>query len=620
MAHSSGSGGPLHGAGKWITAFITTGAALAALLVNAKNLGVSEWLGLADYAARRIWLTPRADTLDAVGDTAELAATVTDKSGATLRGVSLRWQSSDTSVAAVDSSGVAVARGPGTTRISATVRDLVAQATLLVRQRPTAIEIPGDTVVRVLEGDTVPFVAHALDARQHRIRALVPRWRSADSAVVAVDSLGRAAARAPGWTTLTAALADLEARIAVRVDLAPAAIALVTGGDQRVPAGRALPQLVVTRVLSRGGTPVPGVEVTFAPGDAEARADPEKVITGRDGVARSAWILSPRPGRQTLVVSAAMLDSTLTLRAEADPLPRNTKVEPVGMLAGRVGDALPEPVVVRVTDTTGVALVDVPVTWAALDRGIVAPLGDRTDSLGEARARWTLGPRAGQQRLRVQAGNPRTIPPVTIIAAAGAASPAVIAVVSGQGQAAPVGAALPKGVVLAVRDEHGNGVAAVTLTLRPAQGGVTDTTPVTDSSGRVTVRWTLGRTTGTHVLEARATGLDSVAKVTARARPGAPANVAFPDAAARGTAGTALRLAAVVTDAYGNPVPDALVLFAARTGTLSASRVMSDTAGRAATRWTPAAAAGDQQITATVRGTTVKATHTVRVSAPTQRR
>ena len=51
---------PLSNAGRWLTAIITTAAALAALLVNARNLGMNQWLGLADNAARRVWVLPRS--------------------------------------------------------------------------------------------------------------------------------------------------------------------------------------------------------------------------------------------------------------------------------------------------------------------------------------------------------------------------------------------------------------------------------------------------------------------------------------------------------------------------------------------------------------------------------
>jgi hypothetical protein len=607
----------LSGAGKWVTATITTGAALAALLVNARNLGMSQMLGLAEYSARRIWVTPHADTLTALGDTTALAATVTDKSGVTLAGVSLAWRSSDTTVAAVDSAGSVVAHGPGTARITVAVRELKAEAVIMVRQRPASIDIPGDTVVRLLEGDTVPFIAYARDARGHRIREAMPHWRSADSAIVAVDSLGLAIALAPGWTALTAAVGDREARIAARVDLAPAAVTLIAGGDQRIPAGRALPQPVVVRVLSRGGMPVPGAAVAFTPADGEGLVEPATVIADRDGRARATWTLGPRPGRLALLTSVAMLDSTLTIVAEADPIARNTKVAPPSEpLGGRVGEVIGEPVVVRVGDSTGAALTDVPVAWTAMDGSSVEPLDTRSDTLGEARARWTLGPRAGRQRLRVQVGNPRTIPPVTVTASASAADPAVIAVLSGARQSGSVGAALPKAVVIAVRDVHGNGVPAVPLTVRAAGGSVADVAPTTDSTGRAVIRWTLGRTAESQTLEVRASEVDSTARITARARAGSAANIAFVSPPAQSKAGSAVRLVARVTDSYGNPVPNALVVFAARAGVLSAARVRTDDSGNAATRWTPARIPGEQPLTATLGGTTTKSTHTVRVSAP----
>jgi adhesin/invasin len=181
-----------------------------------------------------------------------------------------------------------------------------------------------------------------------------------------------------------------------------------------------------------------------------------------------------------------------------------------------------------------------------------------------------------------------------------------------------VGQPLPKAVIVVVRDAFGNPVPDASLTVRPAQGTVTDSALATDSSGRAALRWSLGRTGGVHRLEVRAAGVDSVLVVTARARAGSAANVAFRTPPARATAGTPARIAAAVTDGYGNPVPDVLVVFAAGAGRLSVSRVMTDTSGIAATRWTPGVGGGDQSLTATVRGTAIKATHAVRVTAPTR--
>ena len=612
--------GPLSGAGKWITALITTGAALAALLVNARNLGVSQWLGLADHAVRRVWVLPRADTLRAIGDTTVLAATITDERGAALTGVSLRWRSSDSAVAIVDSSGAVVARGPGIAVVTAAVRDRVAEARIVVRQTPVRVAVLADSVVALLEGDTVRFSAQAVDARDYPIRELAPWWRSEDSSIVTVDSAGRAIARAPGQVSLAAVYGNFDARITAQVELAPAAVELVAGGDQRLPAGGTLPRPVVVRVRSRGGAPVPDIPVAFAPADGEGIAAPDTAFTGRDGEARTTWTLSHRPGRQRLVASVGALDSVLVVVAEADPLRGNTVVTPVDTaLTGMVSDTLRDLVTVRAADSSGAALVDVPVSWTALDRGTVEPLDTRTDSAGEARARWVLGPRAGVQRVRVQVGNPRTVPPVTITARATPGAPARLVVVSGQGQAGTVGARLSKAVILGVRDASGNGVPGVPVAVKVLQGTVTDSAPVTDSTGHVAIRWDLSRQVGAHGIELRVTGVDTVVRATARARPGSAVNVSFRDPPSRGTAGVRMRLAALVTDAYGNPVPNTVVVFSANAGALTAARVATDSAGAALTRWTPAAVPPEQTLVATIRGTSIKATRAMAVSPPARK-
>jgi hypothetical protein len=317
------------------------------------------------------------------------------------------------------------------------------------------------------------------------------------------------------------------------------------------------------------------------------------------------------------MAQASGLDTVVTVVAEADPIRGNTRLEPDSVADGRVGEVLTDPVVVRVTDSAGAALADVPVSWTALDAGAVEPLAPRTDSLGQATARWTLGPKTGRQRLRIQVGNPRSLPPLIVATGALPAPPAALAVAAGAGQRGTVGRPLGNPVVVIVRDARGNAVPGVAVIARAAEGSVADSAVMTDARGRAAIQWSLGRAVGRHRLELRASGVDTVVTVTALARAGAAANVNFRNPPERGTPGTPVRLAALVSDAYGNPVADALVVFAAAAGTLSASRVMSDTAGAAATRWTPASTPEEQTLTATLRGTTIKTTHRLRVAAPT---
>jgi hypothetical protein len=242
----------------------------------------------------------------------------------------------------------------------------------------------------------------------------------------------------------------------------------------------------------------------------------------------------------------------------------------------------------------------------------------RTDSLGEARARWTLGTSAGRQRIRVQIGSGRTVPPVTLnaIATAGAAATATIS--SGDDQKATVNALLRKPIVLHVADKLGNPVRGVRVALSTEHGSLADTSATTDSSGNVTARWTLSRSTGPQRLTLRVDGIDHRVDVVANAVPASAANLALASEAMSGTTGKALGapIVATVTDSYGNPVADAPVVFSAKSGSTSPERIVTDSHGRAQTRWTLGRAAGEQALVAVVKGHDVRGTLTVQAVAP----
>ena len=439
---ANSSGGVLHGAGKWVTWILTTAAALTALLVNARNLGLTAWFGVvdlsfADHAAYRVVVTPRADSLFAVGDTTVLAATVTDRRGAVLTGALLHWHTEDSNVVAVDSAGTVVARGPGRARVTATVRDLTAGAMISVLQRPARVLIAGDSSLRIRQGDTIQLAAIALDARGHRIANAAPRWRSGDSTIIAVDSLGTAIAHGAGRTRLWASAGEGGAEVAVDVELTASTVAVVSGADQRAPAGRRLAEPIVFRAIARGGQPVPGAAVTFSTADGEGQIDPATATADREGRLKLIWTLGSHPGPQQLVARIAGVDTTFTVGADAEPVPGNTRVELIGaMPVAPAGLQLPQPVTIRFTDTAGAALVGIPVTWTLLDGGSVEASA-RTDSLGTAAASWTLNTRAGKQRLLAQVGSARAIPAFTITATAEARAPAGVGVVAGQARWLP---------------------------------------------------------------------------------------------------------------------------------------------------------------------------------------
>lgn len=613
MKKAAASSGMLGSAGKWFTALITTFAALAGLLANAQSLGLTSWLGSVDlgiaaHAARRIVVAPKADTLLAIGDTAVLAVTITDRRGAVLMGALVDWKSDDSNVAVVDTTGMVIARGPGSTKVTAQLRDLHAVAHLTVIQKPERMVVAGDSAVRVFEGDTIRLRAHAVDGRDHVVRNRPARWQSGDSTIAVVDSTGLLTARGPGRTTLRATVAGLDASVSLQVDLAAATLGILSGAGQRGPAGRAQGEPIVLLVLSRGGLPVPNSSVALT---AEAGSvEPASGATDKSGRLRANWTLGPRPGPQKLRARVLSLDSTVTISAEADPVPGNTRVELVGPApAGDAGSALEDPVVIRVTDSAGTPLPDIPVSLTVLDRGSISAQAQRTDSIGRVSAKWTLGPHSGAQRLRVEVGNPRTLPPFIVSGTGLPGAAATIVIRSGPKTEGIAGKPLVQPVVISALDAGGNTVLEGAITVHPRSGRVNDSSPRIDSQGRAMVQWTLGDTAGTQTLEVRVAGVDSVAHVSARAAAGAPSLMTIREEA--GKTGSLITITATVTDAHGNPVAKAPVAFAANGGKVATSKTVTDQIGRAVTRWTPGSKPATQTLTAKLTGTKVTTSYTV---------
>jgi hypothetical protein len=612
--------------GKVVTLAASSGAALVSIFTALYSYGVigqsESHQSIGNIGAAWVGLRPLIDTASAIDDTVHFAATVTDKNGSILVGARPTWTTGDSSIATVLTDGSVIAHGPGRTMVSVVVGKLVTHSTIVVKQKVASVEVGranGDSTIVLPEGAELQLRARGIDARGHEIDGLAATWHIDDNSVAALDSSGVITGRAAGRTIVAARIDGVSARTGVSVVTPATAIALVAGSNQRALAGKTLAQAVVVRATNRKGGPASGKRVTFRPGEGQGSVDPANAVTDADGRARATWSLGSFPGRQTLLASVENVDSALSILAEADPVAGNTRVVALAdHFSGRAGDELPDSVAIRVTDSSGRVLPDVPVRWTVVDGGSIQAENPRTDSLGVVTARWTLARKTGLQRLRAQVGvaSGLGIPPVTLSAAALAGAAAAIAVTSGDAQHASAGAELPKSVVLRVVDENGSAVAGAALTLAPSGGIVADSALSTDSSGYARTRWTMGHSAGDYTLAVHVDGVKKLLKVTARATPAAAANLAFDDAPREKRSRESAKqkkLFAVVTDVYGNPVPDVRVNFKVKSGTVTPARVVSDAKGRASLTWKLGSTPGEQTLTGVVRGTDVTGEYVTQV-------
>lgn len=611
---------------KVVAVAASSGAALVSIFTALYSYGVigqaETHQSIGNIGASWVGLRPSIDTASAIGDTVHYAATVTDKNGSILVGARPVWTTGDSSIAVVLQDGSVVARGPGRTMVSVVVGKLVTHSTVVVQQRVARVDVgraSGDSLIMLPEGSQLELRARPVDARGYAIQGLQPVWHVDDTTIATLDSVGVVTGRSAGRTSIVAKVDGVAGRTGISVVTPASAIALVAGSSQRTLAGKTLPQAVVVRATNRRGGPASGKRVVFRVVDGQGGVDPASAITDADGRARTNWTLGNDPGRQTLFASVENVDSALAIVAESDPIASNTRVASlVDGLKGEAGEQLADSVSIRVTDSVGRVLPDVPVRWTAVDGGSVDEASGRTDSLGVATVHWTLARKTGTQRLRAQVGlSPGLgIAPLTINASALAGAPAQVELLSGGNQRASAGAELSKPLVFRVSDENGSGVADAVLTLSPSGGTIADTLLTTDSVGIARTRWTMGHSAGEYSVGIHVEGVKKLLKVAAKAIPAAAANLAFDDVPGekRGKeSARSKKLFALVTDIYGNPVPDAKVTFATKSGTVTPTRAVSDSHGRTALTWRLGSKPGEQTLTGTVRGTDVTGAYVAQV-------
>jgi hypothetical protein len=597
---------------RWVTGSLSLGAGLATILASAHSCGLigdasASRRTVMDFGVHWVGVTPAHDTLESLGDTVRLAASITDQRGTALIGASLTWSSENSQVATVDSSGVAVAQAPGATYIVAHVGEKSGRSRLVVAPRMARLEIV-DSMMTIGEGYSRRVVSRALDARGHVAPAVPVTWVSSDTAVIVVNDSGVVTGVGAGEADVTVMHAGVLATVHASVSPVPGRLLSLDGNSQSADAGTKLATPVRVLLESRRGRPMAGVSVHFV-AERGGAADPAYATTNAEGIAVSSWTLGPMPGRQRLSATCAELDSVAVLVAEAEPTAANTRVTPVGYpWSGVAGAPVPLHVAVQLTDSSGRLLPGVPVTWVALDSGAITTVESRTDSMGESHASWLLARRAGIQRARVRVGNGRNVPVAPVIAAGVAGAPALLLGGDGNAQRGIAGEALRKPVSVEVRDDAGNAVPGASVVASVLAGTLADSVAITDSMGVASFRWTLGPKAGRQQMVVRSAALPPLT-ATVLAAPGTPANIEFVSPPTSGTAGKVLSrpVRLVITDVHGNRVTDRQVTLSATSGSLAPTRAMPAPDGSVTAKWRLGSKRGLQVLTAEVRGTAVRA-------------
>ena len=342
----------------------------------------------------------------------------------------------------------------------------------------------------------------------------------------------------------------------------PAAITVVSGGEQTGRVGETIPDSIVVSVTDGEGRPVQGATVVFNFIDASpgAALDPDSVTTNSDGQAWAHAVLGTRVGSQQGQVQALTPDGTdpPTASFTLTALPANAN----GIAAvsgsdqsGQAGSTLPAPLVVAVTDGFGNPIEGVAIDWTVDGGGQVSETATTTGADGQTSVTRTLGTTAGPQHTLASAAG-LAGSPVTFTHTATSGSAAQVSIVSGNDQTGQVGTTLPGSLVVAVLDGQGNPVpgTAVAWVVGAGGGTLAPSSGTTDAQGRASAAWTLGPQPDTNTASAVVSGI-GIAGFSATATAGAPATLAIrtqPSSTATSGVPFAQQPTVQLVDAQGN--------------------------------------------------------------------
>jgi uncharacterized protein YjdB len=307
-------------------------------------------------------VTPAELTLNSIGATGELSATVFDEDGVEISGAEVSWSSSDASVASVGSNGLVTAESNGSATITAESGDASGSATVTVdapEAVPTEIVLSPEAATLTEVGATTQFTATVLDEDGIEIEDAVVTWASSDTDIAVVDEDGLVEAVAEGTANITAESGDASASAEVTVDLSaavPAEIVLSPEAATITEIG-ATTQFTAT-VLDEDGIEIEDAVVTWASSDTDIAVVDEDGLV--EAVAEGTANITAESGDASASAEVTV-DLSAAVPAEIVLSPEAATITEIGATTQFTATVL---------DEDGIEIEDAVVTWASSDTDI----------------------------------------------------------------------------------------------------------------------------------------------------------------------------------------------------------------------------------------------------------
>ena len=211
-----------------------TGNGTATISATSDSTTGTAMVAVAQVAAL-VTVTPGNVQFASLGGSTQLAGAVHDANGHMIADVGVTWSSGDTSVAAVNASGVVRPVANGRVAIQAASGDLNGLANVVVEQvaDSVALSSPGDSI---LVTDSIRLRAGAFDADNYVIPDARIHWESSNPEVARVDQDGYVTGVALGPVDISATRDEASASVSLVVVPYPESLVLkvfydATNGD-----------------------------------------------------------------------------------------------------------------------------------------------------------------------------------------------------------------------------------------------------------------------------------------------------------------------------------------------------------------------------------------------------
>jgi Bacterial Ig-like domain (group 1) len=179
---------------------------------------------------------------------------------------------------------------------------------------------------------------------------------------------------------------------------------------------------------------------------------------------------------------------------------------------GAVGEALPDPLVVKVVASGGQPVAGRAVAFILPEgeSGRLEPDTAITNNSGEALSQWVLGTEPGEHQVEARLVSDLAEPPAALFeASAIPAAPDTIRALSALLQPGRRGETLERPLIVVVVDRFGNPVSGIEVTWEVTAGEGSTSVPTTPTGvdGTASVLWTLGGRIGVHKATASVPGI-----------------------------------------------------------------------------------------------------------------